>query len=618
MGLLQRALETYETYKDRAGITYAGEKSPLLPVFHILQKAQIEVILSGEGAFVDAFIVPKEADKTIIPVTEESAGRSGAKIAPHPLEDQLQYVSPNVPKRYEPYLAGLTNWAESPYSHPKVCAVLRYVKGETILSDLRHTGILELDEETGQLKDGKINGVEYEKCLIRWRVLLDDDENPPECWMDPSLFQSYVEYYGDQMKNGVLELCLLSGEMEKASFNHPKGTLANCYGAKLISANDDRGFTYRGRFIKAADAGTVGYTATQKAHAALRWVAANQGVAYGGRTFFCWSPTSQKQPNRDFLGMQTSAPDPVQYQDELKKTLDGFRMALKDDDDVVVAALDAATTGRLSITYYNELKASDLMDRLNNWFNSCCFIKGYTGSWIASPSAYQLVSCAFGTERSGRIEADDKILREQAQRVFHCIVDQQPLPSDLVRALACRASLPSAYDNSPGKKTENHERVLFAACAAIRKYHNDRKGTEEWTMNLDKQNRDRSYLFGRLLAVAEKAERATYDRNETRETNAIRMQTVFSERPLYAWRILEGALNPYYQKMKPSYRAFYKNLISEIMELMPSNDPTVLGKRLDDVYLLGYYAQRAELNHSSSKDEKTETVEMEETENERI
>lgn len=137
-------------------------------------------------------------------------------------------------------------------------------------------------------------------------------------------------------------------------------------------------------------------------------------------------------------------------------------------------------------------------------------------------------------------------------------------------------------------------------------------------MNLDKQNRDRSYLFGRLLAVAEKAERATYDRNETRETNAIRMQTVFSERPLYAWRILEGALNPYYQKMKPHCRAFYKNLIGEIMELMPSNDPTVLGKRLDDVYLLGYYAQRAELNHSSSKDEKTETVEMEETENERI
>ena len=43
-------------------------------------------------------------------------------------------------------------------------------------------------------------------------------------------------------------------------------------------------------------------------------------------------------------------------------------------------------------------------------------------------------------------------------------------------------------------------------------------------MALEPEKQDRSYQYGRLLAVLEKAERDTYSSDETREPNAIRMQ----------------------------------------------------------------------------------------------
>ena len=113
-------------------------------------------------------------------------------------------------------------------------------------------------------------------------------------------------------------------------------------------------------------------------------------------------------------------------------------------------------------------------------------------------------------------------------------------------------------------------------------------------MALDTLNPDRSYLFGRLLAVAEHVERSTYGKDEGRETNAIRMQTVFAQRPMYAWRIIEERLNPYFARLTPSLRGYYKNLIGGIAENLDLDDPA-LNSPLDDVYLLGYYHQRTAL-----------------------
>lgn len=114
-------------------------------------------------------------------------------------------------------------------------------------------------------------------------------------------------------------------------------------------------------------------------------------------------------------------------------------------------------------------------------------------------------------------------------------------------------------------------------------------------MGLDKTCTDRSYLFGRLLAIADAIENSTYTDEDRRETNAIRMQKIFTLRPMATWAALWDRLTPYKKRLaqsKPGLYRYYQNMIDEILgSLSPSDN--ALNQPLEDIYLLGYSHQRA-------------------------
>lgn len=406
---------------------------------------------------------------------------------------------------------------------------------------------------------------------------------------------------------------MISGEMDTPTYNHPDGVLSYPSKAKLICSNEN---AYRGRFTSESQASSVGSIASAKVHSALRWLRANHGVVIGGRTFLWWSPQGKKLPSFDFLEPTDTESEEVfpNYQRQLRQTLDGYCQKLKPEDGAVIAAFDAATRGRLSVTYYSEMRALDLVDRLQNWYDTCRLDTRYRQAW--SPTLKSIVKFAFGTQRVGKVVVDSKAYGEHFQHLFHCLVDAQPLPSDIVRALVLKANHLEIYSTYNKKtKSDNREQLLSTACAVVRKYHNDKLKKEVWTLALDEQNLDRSYLFGRLLAVAEHVERSTYEKGEGREPNAIRLQTVFSQRPIYAWRILEEALKPYYQHLEPKDRKRFRKVTEKIAQPLNPDDPD-LNKKLDDVYLLGYYHQRAALtckkdaqNNNTSEEYEHESAE---------
>lgn len=600
MGLLYAGYQTYETLASRAGVACAAEKEPLAPVAHMIQKAQLEISITENGSFIKADTVAKEDAATIIPVTLESGGRTSSPVA-HPLCDQLAYLSNINTERHTRYCCQLSNWANSSHSHPKVRAVWQYIQGGTILQDLAEENIIKLGSD-GKPEKGKIEGTDYEKCLVRWRVI-GSDLGKSAVWEDESLFQAYMDYYLTLLSERKQDICMITGELATCCDTHPKGIVAANFGAKLLSSNDSSGFTFRGRFADAGQAGSVGYLASQKAHSALRWVAANSGFTIGGRSFLCWNPAGAEVPSASLMGLQTSSTEFINYRKELERSLGGYEDSLSGKQ-VVIAALDAATTGRLSVTYYNELEGSDFIRRLKHWYSSCCFPNGSFG--IQSPPVWRVVNCAFGVERSEKIEADERVAREYAQRMLRCIVDGSPVPYDIMRNLAVRAGMPLAY------KPNNRRTLGWIACAVIRKYYNDKIQKEEWKLELDLSCQNRSYLFGRLLAVAEKVERDSYEREEKREPNAIRMQTMFVRRPLYIWAKLEEKLLPYFRRLSPGKRAQYRALIDEIFSMFSpeegkSNEP------LKELYLLGYHHQRAQL-YKSKKADDADINEMEENE----
>lgn len=589
MGLLQQAVETYDDLQARG---YVGQQrdgqTVLAPVSHMITRADLEITLDKDGHFVSGRTVDKDEPKIIIPVTESSSGRTSGVCA-HPLCDQLCYVAPYNDKKHAAYMEQLEQWAASPYTHPTVKAVLAYVKGGTILSDLANAGVIEL-KDNHEPKD--------EKLLVRWRVQNSDTDDA--CWTDTTLFQAFINYYESLFADVPKTVCMITGRQARAATQHPKGIVSAHGNAKLISANDATGFTYRGRFSEPEQAAAISYEASQKAHSALRWLIENQGETFGGRTFICWNPKTKKVPNtlKALLsGVDAVIATPEDYSKQLRDTLSGWQTTLTPTDGVVIAAFDAATSGRLAMTYYNELRGSDFLQRLYDWDNTCAWENNQFG--IQSPALWQIVQCAFGTQQGERLKTDDRVLRQQMQRLLACRLNRAKMPTDILRALVQRASMPQAYERRVWRQ------ILFVACAVVRKYRSDMK--EEWSMALDIEKADRSYQFGRLLAVLDKIEKDNYTKDDTRETNAIRLLSIYVRRPFQTFQtIYERVRVPYLSKLSYGAKVKYEKLLEEILGhidgLGLSDD--ALNRPLKETYLMGYYLQQQALYQPQS--EKTE------------
>lgn len=613
--------QLFRTYENNVGKEQQSDMQ-MTPIAHMNANAQIEITLSSEGEFRGATQVEKDDAVTLIPVTESSAGRSSGS-APHALCDNLLYIAGDFSSycedkksektakdRNRDYMSNLKGWAESEYSHPKVQAVYRYLSQNVLISDLVKAGLIELKEDH-TFENKKISGQPYEKAIVRFRILGSGLESDAT-WEDVSLVQAYTAYYLEKMQ-GRTDICYFIGQERTISENNPKGIVAANYGAKLVSANDNQGYTYRGRFQNAEQAFALSYEASQKIHSALTWLAKCQGVTVGikdKRTFICWNPEGKRVPDIfeefDLISDETEEALKMPYRKKLKGIMAGYNSQFEESDSVVIMGLDAATTGRLSVTYYHELMASDFLRRVTYWGETCNWFylkfneKKKPYYEIQTPIFKRIVECAFGREKGNFIDTDDKVMKEHTQRLVKCMLEDQPIPFDFVQALAVRASTPMAYSGY------NREKVLSTACAVIKKYyyyHDNQqvKGEEEY-MKLDPDNQERSYLFGRLLAVCEKVERATFEKGETREPNAIRLQSAYVNHPMQTWKVLEGLLNPYFQKLSPGLREYYRNLIAKITVSFREEDIQEMNKGLKETYLLGYYLQRAELN--KKKDEK--------------
>ena len=124
-------------------------------------------------------------------------------------------------------------------------------------------------------------------------------------------------------------------------------------------------------------------------------------------------------------------------------------------------------------------------------------------------------------------------------------------------------------------------------------------------MALEPGRHDRSYQFGRLLAVMEKIERDTFDAGEEREPNAMRLQSIFVQRPAYATKIIMDQLkNGYYPRLRSGQRVYYDRLIGDIMEEIDSFGAEAYNRPLTETYLPGYYLQKNALY--TKKEEKGE------------
>jgi CRISPR-associated protein Csd1 len=626
MSWMQKLCMTYDN-----NLKYIGNPNdaiPLLPLYHTTQNAQVHIVLDGDGFFLRASIIQKEDAQTIAPATEDSAGRSGSKIAPHPLCDTLQYVAgdyliwggnPRKKKNesgYTPYLNALHCWVDWSNDR-KLRSLLTYLSKSCLIKDLLDHKVLFANDK-GQLiekwtetspappifkviKQAKKKG-QYE-AFCRFSVEIPGDKRS-RLWEDPCLRELWVRFYSTQLK--IRDLCMVVGEETSIAFNHPKNIRYPGDGAKLITSNDTEGFTFLGRFTNAKEACCVGTEATQKAHSALRWLINRQGYSKYGQAIVAWATSGAEVPDPladplSILGeeelISDDSNDVSTAQNlaiKLKNKIAGYKADLGDTNEVVVIGLDSATPGRMAITFYRELTGSEFLKRLEKWHDTCTWVHDYGYNpetkkrirFVGAPAPKDIAEAAYGHYENDRLVVDDKIKKSTVERLMPCIIDSQRIPRNLVASAIQRATNRIGF-----KKNEDWNKTLSIACALYKKL-NEKEG---YSMALDENRKTRDYLYGRLLALADSLEQwALNEAGEVRQTNAARFMQRFADYPFSTWKLIELSLSPYKARLggKSQKR---QELIDRVHAMFDPPEDYTSDKKLSGEFLLGYHCQRAAL-----------------------
>ena len=616
MNWVRELLDLYDRQRSLVGKPDKGrfgETVVLLPPFHTTVKAHITVRITENGEFIGALKAAKDDALTVIPVSEESAARTSGTAA-HPLCDNLAYIDgryndfapvpdKNANEKHRQYLEGIKAWAESEFSHEKVRAVYKYVLREHTIEDLLSAGVFEADE------NGRIPEIK-QLSFVRFSVEgeFGQSSQRPECWLDDELRDAYVGFV--KSRSGKPELSYLTGEVVPVSYLQPKKIRNEGDNAKLISANDDSGFTYRGRFASKEEAFAVGYEESQNIHNALKWIIRRQGKNYGGLTVVVWESDLASVPDYNDSADDISEAAALFADDEDEEkgwtnsaaaakfisAIDGYRSKMQYSSSVVIMAVNAATPGRLSVVEAASLPGTEYLDNIERWHKDCGLIHISRAKdkhkYYGMPSVKDIAAMLYG---------DDKLLPTVCNRLRPCIVFGKPLPLDMVRTAVRKASSPLSYAD----KIE-WERMLSLACSMVKKKEIENGSKEEWKVSLNTESKNRSYLFGRLLAVADRVEYRTFEPNEERQTNARRYMNAFSLKPFRTWKIIAERMEPYYQKLNKNEALKYKHLIEEICESLDENnfaDDTPL----DGLYLLGFYHQAYDLRAKTKNNNEEES-----------
>ena len=442
MSWIQKLQETY----DRCAGQPQFEKAPLPPISARPQDTQICITLNGKGGFWNAeLVVLKETPIYSLP---RLCGPSGRSPAANPLSDKLAYCAGDgskyglKPDYFARFETQLSEWCSSEYRDPKACVVLAYVRQKRLIADLVESRVF--TSTNGELDRVRLNGkmLDPSEAWIRWKVELRD-ELEVNTWEDAETFIRWERF--ESSKYDAVSLCMSSGTTGRIARLHPKSIRSSRDQAKLISSNDTDGYTFKGRFLDAEQSASLSYIASQKAHNALRWLLARQGYPNGDQSIVAWAVSGQPVPKviADSHEIEQNfrteiSPDSVDhpqpsiaserykgdagqlFANQLNNLIRGYRAKLTDRGDIVVMALDSATPGRIAITYYRELQASEFLERIRSWHEHTAWPMnlGKDRKFVGAPAPEDIARCAYG----GRVDERSRYEKPQSSACYRALL----------------------------------------------------------------------------------------------------------------------------------------------------------------------------------------------------
>lgn len=570
----------------------------MLPISHIYLNCQLQIDLKNDGSFAGASVVVRDDQRTIVPATIDSSTRS-SNLVPNPIDDKLQYVARDFSdwsgeekfaefhnkylKQLKDYLDFLEDYGDQDV-YQTIRAIFRYVSEGDIIKDLQANKIF------GDADNKK----DIAKNVVRFNVRNSENIKRFE---DRRFFDAWIRYYQQVLKAsascGELNVGTdyITGAQNVILTNkHPKGILEGKDAkAKLISANDSTNFTFKGRFLTADEAATIGYEASQKAHAAMKWLLTKQGFTIGNRYYLAWEVNGEDTTDLSIVNQnplfalaqkQFAEKSEINTNENIAENLrkvliDGAKednYSLQGAVHLIELETPISGSGRFDVVYYQSMSLQQYINKFSDWYGKIA-IDDKQSFFSLKQVCYDI----YGDR------VDDKRLAATVSQLAHMILGSQIVPWSLLSAIYYRAIRPASFDD-----VKRWSRVVRTATKLFKAYYNE----GEIKPMLNDKYHDRSYSFGRLLAIADVIEEGVLqgsENNEGRATNAKRYMSSFAQRPLDTWKIIYTNLQPYLRKSKYSFKA--SKLIDEIFANLNAEDKH-LNDPLNGKFLVGYSQQR--------------------------
>ncbi|WP_164512070.1 type I-C CRISPR-associated protein Cas8c/Csd1 [Lacticaseibacillus daqingensis] len=609
MTIYQELVATFDENADEVG-RFDSAGQTLMPLAHVSVKVDYQISINEAGKFVGARALADDERLTVIPATITAAGRAN-NVAAFPLHDKIKYVAGDfapyagdkAKRARECYLAyqqTIKDWAADVEAPPIVKAVATYTAGATVMVDL-----------LAQFDDAKaISRIEKGESFIRFALVsLDVSEETP--WRDKRLFEAWQAYYLPVMKRTLPEaIDYLTGNLQPEAPMLEKNIYPTASSAKLISANDGSGFSYRGMFLD-TEFYHIGLESSQKMTHALKWLIQRQGIMLDSRVFLVWTRggDAQSQPAagvfrlvfegpRDLAGQEVA----TAYHDALFKRV----RALPEDQSVNVLFLDAATTGRMSVVYYDLMQSGTFRANLLQWNRGATI----QCSWgVFTPSLNQVIESAYLIGAGG--QRYTAIRRRATSRLALAIINGRPVPDDIRQAIYRRISKPVGYTNvtrgqKKGADVWTQDVLVYDS---LLNYNSRFLDKEKMDMSLNEHEHDRSYVFGRLLAIADFIEtRArtlqshTSGAGTTRLTTALRFYASFIAQPSTTWNRIAAAMMTAYlprvtaQSERERYMGHWQQATEQFEDNAMKNDDPLTGN-----VFKGFMDQRTALQQEAAQ-----------------
>ncbi|HEM6116121.1 type I-C CRISPR-associated protein Cas8c/Csd1 [Streptococcus pluranimalium] len=616
MDFFTSLLKTYENAEAEGWVDNASKGTILLPIYHTSLKSTgkniISVVLDENGQFIKADIM--ENDRTIIfPVTSNSVARSGKNPEPHPLVDKFSYYVADIRQDlYETYHAQLENWRLA-CQDEQIKTYLTLIQNFILQADFlplicqslygknyTREGLKVTFADTAD-KEKKVDLSAY---FLEFSIDNFIGNRTVSVTNYQALHQNFISYVESNQEDKIT--CNISGKEEVLATKH-RGLIGN---AKLISVSNNNE-TYKGRFKEREDVFTVGNQTSEKIHLMAKYLLENdQTHVWLGSTQQLINWFSDDMANDSQIDVtratesdsfnwddlfpefdEIEAPDffVTETNRKINQSFIHGQKKFSDASTYYAAILNKTNDGRIALKYFRQLQASALLQHLEKWQSNYSWESRKDDIYLSkTPSLNEMILAAYGVDRDRYLELDNDSFRsDQYQQLVTALLDGREVPSHLVKKLEANLKQRQKYP-------KHWYQMQQVALAVLHKQNG-----EEFTPMLNRENSDRSYLFGRLLAIYELIEAQRYaldGSSNDRITNAERYWTAYTGQPAKMMNHLENKVKPYEEVLKLNRPGIWHKLEKEREEIVELLSPAFSTKEftepLDYKFIFGYYAEK--------------------------